>query len=60
MNNYSTFKLWRIRLILLLLLNVIFALVENVLKKIIIIKIILNRFVILKTRVNIISFRFKI
>ena len=48
------------RLILLLLLNITFALVENVLKKIIIIKIILNRFIISKIRANIISFRFKI
>ena len=48
------------KLTLLLLLNVTSALAENVLKKIMIIKIILNRFIISKIRVNIILFRFRI
>ena len=48
------FRLRRMKLILSSSLNVIFAFVENILKKIVIIKIILNRFIMLKTRVNII------
>ena len=47
-------KLRKMKLILLSLLNVLFAIVENIIKKNITIKITLNRFIILKIRVNII------
>ena len=42
------------KFILLSLLNILFAIAKSVIKTIIIIKIILNRFVILKIRANII------
>ena len=48
-------KLRKIKLILSLLLNVLFAIVKNVIKTIMTIKIILNRFIMLKIRANIIS-----
>ena len=48
------------KLILLLLLNVLFAIIKIVIEKIITIKITLNRRVILKIRVNIILLQLRI
>ena len=49
------FKLSRIKLILSSLLNVIFAIIKNMIRRIMIIRIILSRFIMLKIRVNIIQ-----